>query len=511
MAHHRNQSNFKPSLPAHRLVVAMVIGGTSVLALSSSGDANVARLHHSTIAWSQAQELPGFSKLLRPGSLAHGNWFDPLISLSCTQAGDCSGGGAYPTPWQSQAGTNSRAFVVDEVNGDWNAPIEVPGIARLDSEFESEVDVITCTSPGNCTAAGTTSHDAVFLVSEIGGHWQRAMLAPGYGQVARTAYVTYVDAIVCTEPGDCLVGGWGQGNAGNNGGNAFVLEERDGTWLQARALPGLARIGLIGSGSVSSVSCSNAGDCVAVGGITTRAGDVVPFLDVETAWRWGQAVIPGGTARLVGSVGGVFDAVSCHLTTCVATGTYGYVGGRTVNTFAATDEAGAWTPVRSLPNSIRLNTQEGYNPIPSDDIACPSSTWCEAISGFSTRHHYLDTFSSRFANSTWFPAEPIPASGQLSGQDTPSMSYLSCAQAGECVAVGSGVVRGNELAAVAIQIGGRWSRSQVVPGSERLLQHGDSSQITAVSCAPSGYCVLDGSYGTGDPVTYFPFVASIQF
>jgi hypothetical protein len=40
------------------------------------------------------------------------------------------------------------------VNGTWNKAIEVPGLARLDKADDSAVVSLSCSSAGNCSAAG---------------------------------------------------------------------------------------------------------------------------------------------------------------------------------------------------------------------------------------------------------------------------------------------------------------------------------------------------------------------
>jgi hypothetical protein len=66
-------------------------------------------------------------------------------SVSCPSAGNCSADGFYA------AAGHREAFVVSERSGIWGRAREVPGIAALNRRY-SQVNSISCTSPGNCAA-----------------------------------------------------------------------------------------------------------------------------------------------------------------------------------------------------------------------------------------------------------------------------------------------------------------------------------------------------------------------
>ena len=90
-----------------------------------------------TSTWGAAQEVAGVLNTQN----------DALVnSVSCSSAGNCSAGGSY----RDSAGP--QAFVVDEVGGTWGAAQEVAGV--LNTQNNAYVQSISCSSAGNCSAAG---------------------------------------------------------------------------------------------------------------------------------------------------------------------------------------------------------------------------------------------------------------------------------------------------------------------------------------------------------------------
>jgi hypothetical protein len=109
-----------------------------------------------------------------------------------------------------------------EKNGAWGQAINVPGLRALHAGRFSDVKSVSCTSPGNCSAGGL-----------------------------------YTDA---------------------SGGQAFVINENNGTWGQAIDVPGLQALNKDGAAEVTSVSCPPAGNCVAGGSYSDSHGHSQAFV-----------------------------------------------------------------------------------------------------------------------------------------------------------------------------------------------------------------------------------------
>lgn len=87
----------------------------------------------------------------------------------------------------------------------------------------------------------------------------RRVFIPGFGKGAR-------DADSQAVPGRARRGGAGSRPASDGGSEAVVISQVHGNWGRVLAVRGLpARRGWKNAGSVSAVSCTSAGSCVAVG------------------------------------------------------------------------------------------------------------------------------------------------------------------------------------------------------------------------------------------------------
>jgi hypothetical protein len=296
--------------------------------------------------WGKAMAIPGLA------ALGGGS----VNTVSCSAAGDCVAGGSYVPSSDS----NGEAWLVSESNGHWGKAFEVPGIAALNnapvaSGNNAEVTVVSCPSPGNCSAGGyytNTRGPTLFVVSEGDGHWGKAHQVPGTGITGDGVW--YMEAMSCPSAGNCAAAGfngagwsyvvnqsnerWGKAlfasntslidtvscaSAGNclaagsspNGVNeAWVVAEQNGSWGSATEVPGMD--------GISTVSCNAPGNCVAGGYDSGQA-----FVVGERNGSWGKAIeVPGTGALNTGDAAGV-TAVSCPPTgNCAAGGTYASAG-----------------------------------------------------------------------------------------------------------------------------------------------------------------------------------------
>jgi len=72
--------------------------------------------------------------------------------------------------------------VVDAKNGHWGKVREVPGLAAL-NEGTPDLDSVSCASVGNCAAGGgytdRSNNFQAFVVNEKNGTWGKAIKVPG--------------------------------------------------------------------------------------------------------------------------------------------------------------------------------------------------------------------------------------------------------------------------------------------------------------------------------------------
>lgn len=403
---------------------------------------------------------------------------DALVSaVSCSDGGTCAAGGqAFPT-----AG-HGIPFVLTGRNGRWGRAVAVPGLAAL-KPADAGIDSVSCAPAGGCVAGGTWVNAAnrnhvfhVFVTSERNGRWSHLTeLFKGKSAAAGVE-------LSCPVQGSCAAGDgrppfvvseakgrWGRaiqfpakarfGGVGvtcTSAGNCvawfgqFVVTERHGTWGKPTAVPGLAALG--SSAGISSIACSAAGDCTA-GGSFTRGSDVTEvFVTSERNGHWGKAIeLPGFTA-LNKEGDGIVAAVSCRSAgNCVVGGSYtvpaDFQGG-SFQAFVASERNGHWGKALEVPGI----------PAPSTAVCEPDSDACVA--------------------------------GQV--------LTLSCSRGGaSCVAGGwydTKAINGS-AAFVTTYKNGHWSKVMQFSG----LASPDDSQVSSLSCTPSGACAAGGSGRTTGP------------
>src|SRR6185437_15096276 len=114
----------------------------------------------------------------------------------------------------------------------------VPGSAALNKRGLAQVNSVSCSSAGNCSAGGFYL-DAAFDTQ------------------------AFVASVSGGAPGDCSATGSYTDSSGAQ--QAFVADQSGGTWGSAEEVPGTAALNGGGQAAAQSVSCAPAGLCNAVG------------------------------------------------------------------------------------------------------------------------------------------------------------------------------------------------------------------------------------------------------
>ena len=165
--------------------------------------------------WHAAIHLPGVNAI--DGGVVQ--------SLSCGSAGNCLAGGFYLDGAQQD-----HAFVASQTNGTWQGAIEVPGTVTLDKGGiygpAAETTSVSCASAGNCTAVGIyidgQGHNQAFVASQTNGTWQAAIELPGTATLD-TGGSAAVNSVSCAPAGTCAAGGSYQASHGHY--QAFVASQ----------------------------------------------------------------------------------------------------------------------------------------------------------------------------------------------------------------------------------------------------------------------------------------------
>jgi hypothetical protein len=212
--------------------------------------------------WGQASEL---SLPANAGS----NPYAYLTSLSCTAAGDCVAAGYYTTT----GGTTSQPMIAVESGGSWSQATELT--QPSDSAGDEVLNAVSCVSAGNCTAAGfyfdSGSADVPVVDVESAGTWAQGTgvqlptnAVDGFGELG------FLQDLSCTSPGDCVAAGY-YSDSSQDDQQAMTVTESGGVWAQGSelSLPSNAQTGEVNSqyqiAALNGLDCQNNTECTAVG------------------------------------------------------------------------------------------------------------------------------------------------------------------------------------------------------------------------------------------------------
>ena len=222
------------------------------------------------------------------------------------------------------------------------------------------METVSCASAGSCAAGGfyrdRHRHRQAFVVAERNGRWRRVIEVPGLGTLYVKKGTAGVSSVSCTSADSCTAVGNYTDKARNQQG--FVVAEKNGGWGKAVALPGLAALG---GGEVSQVSFR-----VALSGrlhdrrvLLEQSSGGQGWVADEKNGIWGKAIAVPGLEAL--NKGGGVDvySLSCGAAgSCVIVGDY-------ANKFSndegwvAVEKNGVWGKAFEPPGLAALNGSSG--------------------------------------------------------------------------------------------------------------------------------------------------------
>jgi hypothetical protein len=167
--------------------------------------------------WQRAHEVPGFA------ALNQGQHDGNLNSVSCGAPGNCSAVGQY-----TDSSGHYQAFVASEQGGRWGRAEEAPGTAALNEGGYATLSEVSCPAPGECSAAGRYTgrhgHAHAFVIGQADGIWGAAGQVPGSTALDQGGDA-WVDVLSCASPGHCSAGGSFALNHSQRS-QVFVVSER---------------------------------------------------------------------------------------------------------------------------------------------------------------------------------------------------------------------------------------------------------------------------------------------
>ncbi len=427
--------------------------------------------------------VPGLGVLNQGGN-------SQVVSVSCTSAGNCLGGGYYRDRHHHLQG-----FVAAERRGRWGRAAGVPGLGALNKGSHAAVWSVSCTSAGNCAVAGNylaSGREQDFVAVEKNGRWGRAAGVPGLGALNKGGTNEAAVRVSCGSAGNCAVAGDYTDGAGHQQG--YVASEKNAVWGQAIGVPGLGALNVGGRACVWSLSCGAAGNCAVAGDYFTDVdGHRQGFVANEEKGVWGPATEVPGLETLNQGMEASVRAISCASAgNCTAGGFY------TDSSFAqqgfvAVEKNGVWGPAAGVPGLETLNNRTDQPQAFVYSVSCATPGNCLAGGAYGGPYSWAFTASEK--NGVWGKATAVPGLSAIVTGRWAYVGQVSCASPGNCTAGGDYELTpgGSTGVFVALQQNGRWSQASYVPGL-RALNKGKGANISSVSCGSPGHCTVTGGY-----------------
>lgn len=395
----------------------------------------------------------------------------------------------------------------------WRTAVAIPGqVDRADGQIES----VSCGSAGNCAAGGYYTGDSdryqAFVANEVNGVWRPAEEVPGSGALNTGGRATIM-SVSCESAGNCSAAGYytlpsSVPVSANGNFQTFVVNETDGSWGAAQLVPGLAALDTGGGANLPwSLSCGSAGNCAVGGYYTDSSGNQAGFVADETDGRWGTAEQVPGLAALGSDTGAQVNSVSCVAPgDCAAEG--GYNGDlHNLLPFVVTEAGGIWGEAQAVAGTSALYPDNAAVQIAA--LSCASAGDCIAVgTGIASGGYW--PFLVAETGGVWGTAEPVPGLAALDPGLGASLTSVSCGSPGNCSAVGGytdTVTGGQHVVRVFAvnEVGGTWGTALPISGLPAQNSH-DGAVISSVSCAAAGTCSAVGGYADeGANPTYGAF------
>jgi hypothetical protein len=394
-----------------------------------------------------------------------------LTTVSCATADSC----AAVADVESATGVQGLVATLSE--GAWTTSDAVPADA-VENTY-ARLEAVTCGIPTSCVAVGTyddTSGNGQGFVDTVSGGTSASLELPAPSDAAADPQID-LTGISCPASGSCVAVGSYAGASANIEGLVETLSQ--GTWTAADVPFPADTTNL--SAELTSVSCADVADCVAVGGTLDLTSGMEQAL-VETlsngTWIPSVPTIPG---KASGRQESALSGVSCpSVDSCQAVGAYSQ--GRSAQGLLETLADGSWTPT-SVP--APGDAPKAFSDL--DAVSCAEVTSCVAVGSYIDSgglHGLIDTLR----DGSWTQSTaPVPSRTS----EESILGSVSCSSSTACVAVG-------------MQVGGRKGELGIEPNVDTLqgkkwttaalptLPDTIATSFPSVSCAAAGSCASVG-------------------
>ena len=352
---------------------------------------------------------------------------------------------------------------------------------------QDQLTDVSCTSSTACTAVGYFTN-AVSVQVTLAERWngtrwiiQKTPNPAGGTQVA-------LNGVSCAGDNCTAVGSY---TSRTGRLTALAERQRNGRWSIARlGSPGGAQ-----RSSLAGVSCSSAHACDAVGLVSVRAGHERPLVERMTGRRWSTVPIPQPN----GAKSTVLSSVACSSArSCTAVGTA--ASSVRANALAERWNGRRWAIERTRNPAIHVSDGDGsaHVTITLSAVSCVSAKSCTAVgssvAGYPSDDnidYYTLMLAEHWNGSRWsVQSAPSPVGNPSYTPDYPTFSGVSCSSTSACTAVGPFSTNdGPEMALAERWNGSSWALQNTANGTGTA-----GGALDAISCASTTTCMAVGSY-----------------
>lgn len=410
-----------------------------------------------------------------------------VSAISCSSPGDCGAGGIY-----TDAAGHQQVWVADEAQGAWDSAAEIPGAGLLNAGTTADFNGISCPSSGNCTAVGDytdeSGHLQAFVADEKSGTWGSAIETPGtaFLNVAGGA-TTY--AVSCASAGNCSAGGFYADSSGHL--QSFASNEVSGSWNTAIEVPGTSALNVGAASSIFWISCSSAGNCSADGNYTDSSAHSQSYVVDEQNGTWGTAIETPGDATLNAGGDMEFNGIECSSAGNCGAGGYYTDASAHKQAFTVNEVNGVWGTAGELPGNATLNVG-GSSAVFA--VSCKASGSCSAVGNYTDASSNQQAFVVDEEAGTWGNIQEVPGTATLNVGGVANLNDVSCSAPGDCDAVGLYADTANSVQAFYVdEVSGTWGSASEIPGTG-VLNAGGAAEAVATSCSSYGNCSIGGLY-----------------
>jgi hypothetical protein len=323
------------------------------------------------------------------------------------------------------------------------SPISPPGDAK--SGTSAGISAVSCPSMGNCVAVGIYTDSSgtgqMMYAVESNGSWALGVKLSPPANVASGNFSPSLTGISCTSVGYCVAVGGYKSTEATAIRRGVIFTETAGVWSARQAPSDPQESQTTGGDALGTVSCTSAGNCLAGGFYVDTNSSGQPMVDQETDGSWAT---PVELPQPSGSQGLPSAAVKVACTSqanCVAATQYlADAGPVDYRATVAVETAGTWGPAIQLQLPANANSTLGTQLVRVNSLACASAGNCTVVGDYQTgaeTHPFIATETG----GAWQPAVEIdlPSDAATSSPgrtEVDALTAVSCPTASSCLATG---------------------------------------------------------------------------